>query len=352
MMSFILALLFQGVFPMFLGLAGGQYNATARANEAQAQGLSNQLGQQQTEEGAQLNPFFSQEMKAQHSMTPGQQGEMLTAAEAGAGGAFGGAEGQINANAARTGNATSVTKSLDEMARDKAKSAAGATEGIAAQDVAGAKALNQEGAAGMQGLYGTNVSGQLGAMKQANTDVSTEQATQGKSWLDQLNSLNSLAGGVASDFCPAEGSPFLMADGVEIPIETVKVGDLVLGVDDEPQVVDEIQSGETETIRVTTENGFVTRNSLIHAFALPKGGFTVAAKSLGKTILTASGPSKVVDIAPAGKAWVFNIITTGSHTYRASGVWALGVGDGERRVSANTWARVNHKLAEEVFQEI
>jgi hypothetical protein len=200
MMRFILALLFQGVMPMFLGLGGGQYNATARQNEVQAQDLSNQLGQQQQEEQAQLNPFFSQEMKAQHSLTPGQANEMLTAAESGSGGAFGAAEGEMNRNAARTGNATSVAKSLDEMARDKAKVAAGAGENIAAQDVSGAKQLNQEGAAGFQGLYGTNVSGQLGAMKQANTDVSTEQATQGQTWLNQLNQLNSLAGGVAKDF--------------------------------------------------------------------------------------------------------------------------------------------------------
>ena len=193
MMRFVLELLFTGVFPMFLGLGGGQDNATARENEQNAQALQNQLGQQQQQESAQLNPFFSQEMKAQHSMTPGQQNEMLTAADSGAGAAFGSAQAEVNRNAARTGNATSVTKSLDEMARDKAKSAAGASEGIAAQDVAGAQALRQQGAAGMQGLYGTNVSGQLGAMKQANEDVSTEQATQGQNWLQQLNQLQSSA---------------------------------------------------------------------------------------------------------------------------------------------------------------
>lgn len=199
-MNMILALLFQGVIPMFLGLAGGQYNATARANEAGAQQAAAGYGSQAGTEGATLNPFFSQEMKATHGFTPGQQNEMLTNAEAGAGGAFGGAEGEINRNAARTGNATSVTKSLDEMARERAKSAAGASEGIAAQDVNAAKQENQQGAAGMQGLYGTNVNAQLGAMKQANSDVSTEQATQGASWVSQLNQLNSLGGGIAKDF--------------------------------------------------------------------------------------------------------------------------------------------------------
>ena len=333
---------------MFLGLGGGQYNATARENEQNAQALQNQLGQQQQQESAQLNPFFSQEMKAQHSMTPGQQNEMLTAADSGAGAAFGSAQAEVNRNAARTGNATSVTKSLDEMARDKAKSAAGASEGIAAQDVAGAQALRQQGAAGMQGLYGTNVSGQLGAMKQANEDVSTEQATQGQNWASQLTQLANLGGSVASDICPAKGSLFLTADGTEKPVETLKIGDQIAGVDDEPQTIEDIQSAEVDIIKVTTEDGHVVRNSLIHAFALPKGGFTVAARSLGKSILTDKGPSKVVKIEPAGKDWVFNVITNGSHTYRADGVWALGVGDGERRIGANVWAKVNQKMHKEM----
>jgi hypothetical protein len=192
MMKMILALLFQGVIPMFLGLGGGQYNSTARANEAQAQQTAGEFGSNASTEGAALNPFFAQEMRATHSLDPNQQNELLTHAEAGAGGAFGGAEGEMKANAARTGNATTLTKSLDEMARDKAKVAAGTSEGIAAQDVMGAQQLRQQGAAGMQGLYGTNVGAQLGAMKQSNEDVSTEQATQGANWLSQLDQIAKL----------------------------------------------------------------------------------------------------------------------------------------------------------------
>ena len=142
MMKFILALLFQGVMPSISIFGGsGQFAGTAKANEGQAQGVAGQLGSNASTEGAQLNPFFTQEMNAKHSLDPNQQNELLTNAEAGAGGAFGGAEGLMNANAARTGNATTLTKSLDEMARDKAKSAAGASEGIAAQDIMGAKQL-------------------------------------------------------------------------------------------------------------------------------------------------------------------------------------------------------------------
>jgi hypothetical protein len=195
--NMVLSLMFQGVFPCFLGLGGGQYLGQAKQNETADQTAVGQYGSNAGAESAQLNPFFSSEMKARHGFDPTQTNEMLTAAEAGAGGATGGATGMLMNNAARTGNATGVTKSLDEMARDRSKAAAGASEGIAAADVAGAKQLNQQGAAGLSGLYGTNVSGQLGAMKQADEGIKTEQATQGQNWLQQLDSIAKFGGDVA-----------------------------------------------------------------------------------------------------------------------------------------------------------
>jgi hypothetical protein len=173
------------IAPMYMGLGANPALKQFKAEQAAADSARDTYGDSARQEGATLNPFLSQEMKAQHLYNPTQTNELLTAAEAGSGGAIGGAEGLINANAARTGNATTLTKTLDEMARDRAKASAGASEGIAAQDVMGAKQLNQEGAAGMQGLYGTNVSGQLGAMK------SGLEATQGemqanKGWFNNL----------------------------------------------------------------------------------------------------------------------------------------------------------------------
>lgn len=195
----ILALMFQGVVPMFLGLGGGQFAGQAAQAYNTANAAAGQFGQQAQQEGAQLNPFFAQEMKANHSLTPAQMNEMLTAGNAGSGGAFGGAEGEIERNAARTGNATSLTKSLDELARDRAKSSAGTSEGIAAQDVAGVQNLRQEGARGMQGLYGTNVGAQLDAMKQTASDIQLENEVKGQSWLSQLDQIAKFGGDVASD---------------------------------------------------------------------------------------------------------------------------------------------------------
>jgi hypothetical protein len=177
----------QAIAPQYMGLGANPALKQFKAEQAAADTARDTYGGAARQEGATLNPFYNQEMKAKHLYDPTQTNELLTAAEAGAGGAIGGAEGLINANAARTGNSTTLTKTLDEVARDKAKAAAGASEGIAAQDVMGAKQLNQAGASGMQGLYGTNVNGQLGAMKSGMEAVQGEMQAN-KGWFNNLTS--------------------------------------------------------------------------------------------------------------------------------------------------------------------
>lgn len=206
MIMFILTLMFQGIFPCFLGLGGGQFLGQAQQAQQAATTAAGGYGSSAAGANAALTPFFTQEMNAQHSLTPGQENEMLTAAGQGAGGAFGGAEGQINRNAARTGNATGVTKSLDEMARDKAKAAAGTSEGVAAQDVAGAQQLKQQGAQGLQGLYGTDVNAQLNAMKQSSEDINLENQVKGQNWVQQLQGMANLGQTVGKDIVNPGGS--------------------------------------------------------------------------------------------------------------------------------------------------
>ena len=186
MISTILNMLLQGIFPSFFSnpMLGAMKN---QANQAGT--VAGQFGSQAGTEGAALNPFFTQEMKAQHGLTPGQQNEMLTASEAGAGGALGGLGAGIQNNASRTGNATGVGKTLDEMARDRAKAAASSSEGIAAQDVGLAKQEQQQGAQGLAGLYGQNVQGQLGAMRQQSGDISAASQMTASPFADLGNVL-------------------------------------------------------------------------------------------------------------------------------------------------------------------
>jgi hypothetical protein len=182
----ILSMLVQGILPGFFSnpMLGAMKNQAGEAGT-----VAGQFGSQAGTEGAQLNPFFSQEMKETHSLDPNQQNELLTSAEAGAGGALGGLGAGIQNNAARTGNQTGVGKTLDEMARDRAKSAAGASEGIAAQDVMGAKQMNQQGAAGMQGLYGVNTGAQLNAMGQQGKDLQAASQMTSSPFADLTNVL-------------------------------------------------------------------------------------------------------------------------------------------------------------------
>jgi hypothetical protein len=137
-------------------------------------------------------------MRAQHGFTPGQTNEMQTAGEAGAGGAIGGASGQLADQAARTRNASGFAKNLDEMARDRSKAAAGTSEGIAAEDVMGAKKLNQEGAAGLGEMYGTDVNAQLKSMGQQNEDINTAIQAGKSGWLQNMTGVLGALGGDAS----------------------------------------------------------------------------------------------------------------------------------------------------------
>lgn len=169
-----------------VAMADRAANAAAKSAANTAGQTASNFGAEADTEHGELAPFFANEMNAKHGYTPEQTNELLTYAGAGTGGTLGSITGQANLEAARTRNASGFTKALDEAARDKAKANAGMSEGVAAQDVEGAKRLNQEGAAGLEGLYGTDVSGQLKAMGQQNEDINTEVAADKAGWLQNM----------------------------------------------------------------------------------------------------------------------------------------------------------------------
>ena len=145
--------------------------------------------------------------------------------------------------------------------------------------------------------------------------------------------------------CPAEGSFYRMADGNQKRVETLKVGEWLKGIDGEDEQIEEIQSVISPILLIKIEDNYTSRVSRVHAYALPAGGFTVASHCLGKVVKTVGGPKKVYSVEWAGKARVFNVITGGSHTYCADGVWALGVGEAERQVTMKGWNAIGDNLA-------
>ena len=170
-------------------------NSAAQGAEKTATATGATLGGESQAQQAELNPFYTQEMHATHGYDPTQTNELLTNALAGSGGSAGALTGQAELEAARTRNPSGFSKTLDEAARSQDKAAAGAAEGIATQDVLGAKQLNQEGAAGEAGLYGENLKGQLAAMGQEAPDINAQTDANKTGWLQNMNAvINTLKG--------------------------------------------------------------------------------------------------------------------------------------------------------------
>jgi hypothetical protein len=201
------------------------------------------------------------------------------------------------------------------------------------------------------GLESGQMSGaiQTGSVENTSENNAFNQADTEEQQSSQM--LNTIVGGVIgagstamSAFCPAKGSLYLMGDGTEKPVEELAVGDKIAGIDGEKQTIEEIQTACCPTLRIETADGFVAHVSRVHAFALPKGGFVVAMFSWDKTIVTAKGTARVVSVKWDGNQEVFNVITDGSHTYRADGIWALGVGEAERHVSMERWQEIGASL--------
>jgi hypothetical protein len=236
----------------------------------------------------------------------------------------------------------------EQLASTAAQQEAGIESNIMAEDYATGR-QNYLEAAGVLG----GVAGQYNpaAFANATTGAGSAAATTANevnqadsSWMNLAGAALGGGASVGSAFCPAKGSLYLMADGSERFVEMLKVGDRLLGIDGEPQTIEEIQTASNPILRVITDNGFVTRTSRVHAFALPFGGFTVAMFSLGKTVVTGNGSAKIISVQYDGQDEVFNVITDGSHTYRADGVWALGVGEAERHVSMDKWDQIGDRL--------
>lgn len=145
---------------------------------------------------ASLTPFYKQEMNAQHLYTPDQTNELLGYAGAATGGTGATAMGEANSEAARTRNTSGFSSALDATARDRQRQLSEANLGVGAQDIMGAKQLNQEGAAGTAGLNQLDTDAMLKSMGLQNQDINT-QIDAGKSgWLQSLNQTLGSVGGL------------------------------------------------------------------------------------------------------------------------------------------------------------
>jgi hypothetical protein len=160
-------------------------SAVNQASDAynQANNTSATLGGEAQGIGANLTPFLTQEML--HPQGIGQTGLSAEtgAALAGAGGAMSAFNGEAAQRAGASRNAGGFQAALDDASRQRMKAAAGSSEGIQAQNENLKQTQQQEGAKGLQGMYGTDTSGMLDSQGQEANDINAEVGANKTGWL-------------------------------------------------------------------------------------------------------------------------------------------------------------------------
>lgn len=171
--------------------------AAAKAAEKSAVETAGSERGAQGAERATLTPFYRQEMNAQHAFTPGQTNTLLDAAGAPLAASAATTAGQAASQGARTRNTSGYSAALDEAARNRNAAMGQAGMDVAKQDILGAKELNQEGARGMMGLFGTDTDAMLKAMGQEAPDINALTDAGKSGWFQNtLQAINTLKPGV------------------------------------------------------------------------------------------------------------------------------------------------------------
>jgi|HubBroStandDraft_1064217.scaffolds.fasta_scaffold00161_62 hypothetical protein len=151
-----------------------------------------------------LIPTLNYEATGNAGLTPQQQNQMLVAGQQGGGGAAGSLAGAAGLAANRTKNSGSLSGSLDAIARAKTQAGSQANLGVANQSTQVALDRQKQAQSQLQGLYGTDVSAQLGQMGLANQDLNTELNANKQGWLQNtegvLGTLSGMGKNAATSF--------------------------------------------------------------------------------------------------------------------------------------------------------
>lgn len=151
-----------------------------------------------------LIPTLNYEASGNAGLTPTQQNNMLVAGQQGAGGATGALAGAAGLAANRTRNSGSLSGSLDQLARIRAQQGSQANLGVQNESTQVALDRQKQAQNQLQGLYGTDVSAQLGQMGLANQDLNTQLGANRQGWLQNtegvLDTLSGMGKNAASSF--------------------------------------------------------------------------------------------------------------------------------------------------------
>lgn len=169
--------------------------ASGAANTASNTGA--QLGAEAQGIGANLTPFLTNELEHPQGYSQGDTSAMLSAGLGGAGGANSGLVGQAAQRAAVSRNGGAFQSALDDAARQRSKAAAVTSEGIASRNADLKQTQQQDAAAGLSKMYGTDTSGMLDATGQIQGDVNAQVNANKTGWLqntlDIMKTINGMA---------------------------------------------------------------------------------------------------------------------------------------------------------------
>ena len=155
---------------------------------AQAQGV-----------GSTLTPFLTSELMHPQGFSQQDQSAQVAAGLAGSGGAKSGLVGEAAQRAGVSRNAGGFQAALGEAARERQKAAAGASEGIAAENANLRETQRQAAAKGLQGLYDTDVGAGLEAQGQVSQDINAQANANQTGWLQNMNdTIRAISGAVSA----------------------------------------------------------------------------------------------------------------------------------------------------------
>ena len=137
--------------------------------------------------GSTLTPFLTSELMHPQGFSQQDQSAQVAAGLAGAGGANSGLVGEAAQRAGVSRNAGGFQAALGEAARERQKAAAGASEGIAAQNANLRESQRQQAAKGLQGLYGTDVGAQMESQGQVAGDINAQANANRTGWVQNMN---------------------------------------------------------------------------------------------------------------------------------------------------------------------
>ena len=177
------------------------------ANSTTAQNLSNGLTANAANIYGGLEPTLQAQASHPSGFTPMQKANMNTAAQQSAGGSTAGAVGEGGLYAARTRNAGAAQNAIGSAVRSGGSNLSREAVGTEMADANLAQKKQAGALGGLQGMYGTELSGGENALGLSNSALSgADQSAANNPWLKVMTTVPSYMQGAASLMKAMNGS--------------------------------------------------------------------------------------------------------------------------------------------------